>query len=185
MPGSTRMQLGGRNSEAGGGRNTRRHERGIQLLGGMMSSRMPGQAPGKGAPSTLPLESQTLCSTLGSPLPPREHQSHQEGQSSRHGPENSRPSATARLSPRSDLPGLGCKTSPAGLTARATCLQHPQSTSWSSAQASTGVQQQMRRLCSARAICAEVGALRAKSLLPESNWDPLSVPSKSYKFTGN
>lgn len=74
------MQLGGRKkSEAGGGRNRRRHERGIQLLGGMLSSRMPGQAPGKGT-STLLLESQTLCSTLGSLLPPREHQSHQEGQ---------------------------------------------------------------------------------------------------------
>lgn len=41
---------------------------------------------------------------------------------SRHGPENSWPSAMARLRPRSALPRLRCKTSVAGLTAQAT---HP------------------------------------------------------------
>jgi len=58
VPGSTRTQLERRKSKARRGRNRRRHERGIQQLGGMLSSRMPGQAPGEGSRSTLLLDSQ-------------------------------------------------------------------------------------------------------------------------------
>lgn len=57
---------GGRKSKLGGGRSRRRQERGIQLLAGMLWSRMPGQSPGEGAPLALPMENQLLlhpCST--------------------------------------------------------------------------------------------------------------------------
>lgn len=113
VPRSTRTQLGGRKSKARRGRNRRRHERGIQQLGGMLSSRMPGQAPREGAQSTLLLESQASLQHLGLSPAWRGSSRATEGDSAGMTLKTHSHPTTACLSPWSVQPDLRCKTSPA------------------------------------------------------------------------